>query len=390
MSTTIAGRTLSRSHVLWAVTECDRLGVRGFLDQHGYGRTRTWYLRANGRSYPSKAIVGVAAGLRAAEFFGGVAGAVRALLALGFEVRNAERQRESVKLDVLRRMCERRGLDVRETAWPRMEVQPTAYFASGSNQPAQIAALGACGADVGVAAPHVSAAAERELCALVGSDVCVFVDSGAFSEVSFAGGVRRVVKPIVHADWVKIFGLYSRLADRLGSQLYVVAPDCVGDQDETLRRLKHYVCELHGLAAKGARILVPIQKGALSQSNFARRVDDILGTSNWIPAMPCKKAATSAAELFKFVCDFRPAHIHLLGLGIRNRNLREYLIAFEGTACGVSLDSCWITANTGTAGKGRRLTRARRVVRKLLACVGVGVSSVSLSIYCCLAGGLSS
>ena len=68
----IAGKTLTRERVLATVAECDRLGVRGFLDRYGYGRARTWHLRANGRSYPSKAIVGVALGLKARDFFGGV------------------------------------------------------------------------------------------------------------------------------------------------------------------------------------------------------------------------------------------------------------------------------------------------------------------------------
>jgi len=387
-TTTIAGRKLTTSAVLAAVAECDRLGVVAFLDRYGYGRARTWHLRANGRSYPSKAIIGVAIGLKASEFFGGAHGAVRALLALGFEVRNAEGQRESVKLDLLRRLAERQGLDVRETPWPRTTVQPTAYFASGSNQPAQIRALGACGADVGVAVPNLSYNAEQELLALAGTDVCVFVDSGAFSEVKFGPEGRTVVKPIDDAAWDKVLCTYERLAV-LGNQLFVVAPDCVGDQEVSINRIARYADRVRALIARGVRVLVPIQKGATSQVDYALAINTFLGL-DWIPALPCKKAATSADELADFVRGFKPTHVHLLGLGIRNRNLRDYLIAFEDTDCGVSLDSCWITANTGTAGKGRRLTRALSACKQLLARVGVGASPVTVSLYCCLSGGLAS
>lgn len=386
-TTTIAGRSLTRSKILAAVAECDRLGSRAFLDRYGYRRASRWHLRANGRSYPSKAIVGVAAGLRSSEFFGGAAGAVRALTALGFAVRSADGTLESTKHDILRRMCEREGLDVREPSWPRTENQPTAYFASGSNQTAEIRALGYVGADIGVAAPHVGKPAEAELLALRGTDVQVFVDSGAFSEVKFGPAGREVVKPMRDADWQAVLGLYERLSV-LGEQLWIVAPDCVGDQQETLQRLWCYSHRVRALRGAGVRILVPVQKGELSQTAFAARIDEALGFEDWIPALPCKKAATSAREVAVFVANRLPQHVHLLGLGIRNRRLGSYLDALAGTS--VSLDSCWIAANVGRAGGGRRLTRARDAARPKLAQTGVTTVKVSeLAVYCCLAGGLA-
>jgi hypothetical protein len=380
---TIAGRQISRAKILAACAEHDRLGRLAFLDRYGYARAQRWHLRANGRSYPSKAIVGVAAGLKAdaAGFFGGTRGAVQALATLGFTVRNSETgEKADAKLDSLRRVCERAGLSVAEGEWPRTEVQPTAYFASGSNQPNQIRALGKAGADVGVAAPHVSANGEAELLALVGSDVAVFVDSGAFSEVKFGAEGRTVVRPMTDADWQLVLGLYERLAP-LGSQLFVVAPDCIGDQDESLRRLARYADRVLAL---GCNVLVPVQKGALSQVEFAAAVDAILGT-DWIPAMPCKKAATTAAELADFVAARNPRHVHLLGLGIRSRNLTAYLAGVGRTS--VSLDSCWITANVGRKRAGPlRLTRAQDMARSVLARVRATVSHVELAFYSCFAG----
>ena len=383
---TINGKQLDRDAILRACAKHDEMGSRAFLDAYGFQRSNRWHLRANGRSYPSKAIVGVAAGLKASEFFGGTRGAVQALATLGFDCRNSETgEKADLKLDILRRMCEREGLEVREPSWPATDVQPTAYFASGSNQPEQIRAMGACSVDIGVAAHQISKNAERELAALAGSDVVVFVDSGAFSEVKFGPEGRTIVQPMTAARWDAVLGLYERLGAALGRQLFVVAPDSVGDQDESLRRLETYKDRILALAAKGVNILVPVQKGSVTQAEFAELVDSILGT-DWIPAMPCAKAATTAAELADFVATRKPRHVHLLGLGIRNRKLGDYLAAFANGGT-VSLDSCWIAANAVRGKSPRRLIRAADKARDLLSRVPVAVSSVALSIYCCLAGG---
>src|SRR5690242_8246236 len=63
--------------VLAAMDECNGLGRSAFLQRHGFGEARTYFLEYDGRRYDSKAIVGVAHGLqhgralRADEFTGG-------------------------------------------------------------------------------------------------------------------------------------------------------------------------------------------------------------------------------------------------------------------------------------------------------------------------------
>ena len=388
----LRGRTVTRADVLSAISSCDELGCVRFLRRNGFREATRFVLRHNGRSYPSKAILGVAAGLASADFFGGAAHTARSLAELGFHVRNAETgsimDRE---LDSLRRACEREGLAVEEKPWPVTDVVPTAYFASGSNRPLEIRGLARAGADIGVAAPEVSAAAEAELHALAGSEVLVFIDSGAFSEVTFTAEGPKVVKPITAEAWTELLSLYGRLADSLGDQLWLVAPDQVGSQTVSLERLERYADQVRALRATGARILVPIQKGELTQAAFAAEVDRVLGFSDWIPAMPCKKAATTAEELAAFVAERKPAHVHLLGLGIRSRSLAAYLPAFEGNATSVSLDACWITANVGlTNGPKngpRRLTAARAAAKTVLDRLRSTVGVVELAIYSCLAGG---
>jgi hypothetical protein len=78
--------------VISAVNEYDRLGGEGFLEEYGFGKAQSWYLRYQGKLYDSKAILGVAHGyefpgryLRHEEFNGGEATVVSVLRNLGFE-----------------------------------------------------------------------------------------------------------------------------------------------------------------------------------------------------------------------------------------------------------------------------------------------------------------
>lgn len=82
--------------VLAAIAEYDVLGPERFLKQFGYRPSRTYLLEHQGRTYDSKAIIGVARGMqhpalgamRASEFSGGARGAAERLRSLGFIVRS--------------------------------------------------------------------------------------------------------------------------------------------------------------------------------------------------------------------------------------------------------------------------------------------------------------
>ena len=77
-----------------------------------------------------------------------------------------------------------------------------------------------------VAAPELSAKGEAELVALAGSDLPIFVDSGAFSEVTFCPVAGRlvVVKPMTDAKWQRVLDLYKRaLGMRADTPLGVAA-----------------------------------------------------------------------------------------------------------------------------------------------------------------------
>jgi hypothetical protein len=90
---------VTRTEVLHAIKEYDRLGSQAFFSAHGFAPATTYELVWDGRRYPPKAILGTAyefaTGRRLAsgDFEGGKSGAVRVLGKLGFTVQ--ERQSAS-------------------------------------------------------------------------------------------------------------------------------------------------------------------------------------------------------------------------------------------------------------------------------------------------------
>jgi hypothetical protein len=243
----------------------------------------------------------------------------------------------------------------------------TTYFASGSNRPADIRGFDAIGHAIGVAAPELSENAIRELEKV---RVEVFVDSGAFSEVTFGPAGVTVVAPITDADWRERLATYRRLAVALGPRVHLVAPDRIGDQEETLARLARYAPELRELRTLGANILVPIQKGSSTQAAFVRRIVEVLGFDDFVHAIPSKKKATTVAELRAYLEEVRPARLHFLGLGLKNTLAGQVLAACAEfvPAAALSFDSNLIAASVGRGGRApRRLTAAKDEAVVLLA-----------------------
>ena len=86
---------LSSAHAVeQAIAEFDRLGRDAFLERHGFGRAKEYFVEHCGKFYDSKAIAGVAHGyqfpekgpLASREFSGGELTVKTKLDALGFKV----------------------------------------------------------------------------------------------------------------------------------------------------------------------------------------------------------------------------------------------------------------------------------------------------------------
>ncbi len=218
-------------------------------------------------------------------------------------------------------------------------------FASGVNEAREIRGFSLARILVGFSAGHVRGEAIAEL---QRSELPLFADSGAFSEVAFTAAGLVVIRPISHQGWSKRLSLYQLLAERQGSNLSVVVPDRVADQEHTLFLLARYRQQLERLARTGARLLIPVQTGALTPETFFQLALDVAGVP-MSPALPMKKAGMSHGRVLAFLQEVRPAHVHLLGMGFQRgrakRLVRLLLNSFEELT--LSLDSNRLRAVVG-------------------------------------------
>lgn len=231
-------------------------------------------------------------------------------------------------------------------------------FASGVNRVAEIRGFARLQMPFGVSAGELSDHAVTYLSTLT---LPLLVDSGAFSEIEFSGEECRVVRPITDQEWRRRLRIYKYLALSLHSNAYVVAPDRVGDQQETLRRLRRYRANMEEIFQAGATVLIPLQVGSLTHTEFLRAANDAVGF-DMVPALPMKKQATDVDDLLTFVRQNQPRHIHLLGIGDTQRRGKELVKAIRHfvPAAHVSMDSNRLRAVIGRA---RPLTVAEQQLR---------------------------
>lgn len=229
----------------------------------------------------------------------------------------------------------------------RVLPERTIAFASGANRVSEICGFARLGIPVGVSVCQLSGRTIDLLCALKRP---VLVDSGAFSEVVIKAGEVRVVTAISDEEWRRRLTLYFRLGAALARRAFLIAPDQVGSQQETLRRLKICRADLASIATTGARLLIPLQVGPMAHAEFYTAAEAAAGL-RLEPAMPMRKAATSARDLADFVERVKPRHIHLLGLGLENRRTAGIIrvIRHYSPETSISMDSNRLRSVVGRA-----------------------------------------
>lgn len=257
------------------------------------------------------------------------------------------------------------------------EIAAENYFASGLSDPGEVRGVTLAGYHVGISCSELRPRLLEEVEACVREhSVRVFVDSGAFSEVAVVDGALVTVRPLTAADWEKRLCTYERLARSCGRNAYLVAPDKVGDQLETLARLELYAPQLralrvvHGDAWFGPQLIVPVQRGALGMADFAGRACDALGLSEdeGVWGIPMKKSATSLRELTLFARSCPPdAAFHLLGMGPASPRFEGAVLSIlaECPDARITSDAVRVTALVGRGDNGaaRPLTAAQDAVR---------------------------
>jgi hypothetical protein len=222
------------------------------------------------------------------------------------------------------------------------------YFASGSNQPGEILGFSDCGIDFGIAVHELRGDALQQI---IRTDVKVFVDSGAFSEVDFNEDGPYVVKPITDKEWDKRLKVYERIAQELGDRAYLTAPDQVAFQSETLDRLSRYRDRLVAMAELGANIIVPYQKGWRSLVHV-HDICSIMLPFDYIVGIPMKKDATSVEEIVTLLEHRRIDRLHLLGIGPRSKKWSSVIepVIMASPLTDVFCDSVLLKSISGRSG----------------------------------------
>jgi len=209
--------------------------------------------------------------------------------------------------------------------WQNAQVGGWTYYASGSSRPGTLEGFADAGWNVGIALNECGAGCQQSLRAirLRHPKLRLFVDSGAFSEF----GPKGV--PITDREWAERLALATRIARAWGPRALIVAPDKVGDQQATLRRLKRFAPHLKRFRQAGSEVAVVLQRGDLEAGAFleeaARHAD--LATGELVAAFPMKKAATPLVEVEAFLRARRATgpdrvrRVHLLGLGPQARRI---------------------------------------------------------------------
>lgn len=181
-----------------------------------------------------------------------------------------------------------------------------AAFRSGMSRSKDFHGAASAGVPIGVVAGELTMGQKlTTIPRYLRSGGYVFIDSGAFSE--FKSGEAP--------DFDNVVNTYELIADchdadpQMLGRLFVVAPDKVGDQTATLKRLGVYSRRLKALIEDGVKVIVPIQRGVMPAVQMLQSVTDILGTGAFVAGIPSNKEALSLLE-----CESLRHHsFHILG-----------------------------------------------------------------------------
>ena len=245
------------------------------------------------------------------------------------------------------------------------------WYASGTNDPTQIAAWGELGIPLGTAATLRGKDGKRNVLsqsairAHIAHDRDLFCDSGAFGELT--SGV-----PMGDEAWERVFAVYDQLAV-LGPRLTVVAPDKIGDAETTIARLIRYRDRIVALHARGVRVMCVVHASYIGDtySDVLQQIKEVLG---WTPVVgiPSNAVPFSDEEMVEVLRDHPDVlAVHLLGLGM-NRTKKKNGVSYPsriaalrslGRPLVVTCDSARIKTMVG---EGRPLTMAQREERELM------------------------
>jgi len=239
------------------------------------------------------------------------------------------------------------------------------YFASGTNSVLYLDLLTEDGIPVGIAMDQCRIACLEWLLAHANDprEIRLFVDSGAYSEFKNRELVTK-------QEWKERYRQASAIALAYGPRASIVLPDKIGDQQESLKRLRDLKRSgtLSTLLkpSTGAELFLPVQKGSIKPADYFKRAAKALGVppSRLIPAIPYKAKAYTDRQVAQFAAEIKPSRLHLLGIG--PEKAKEGVIPMISQASpttNVSIDSVMTRGKAlvvgGARGEPKDLTLAR-------------------------------
>lgn len=188
-----------------------------------------------------------------------------------------------------------------------MDINSSVYV-SGSSSIADFRGVAKAMSPVGVVSMYLSPNVKREMASYNAIGGRIFVDSGEFG--AFQDG-RDLDHDKVLAEYEELAGLMVR-----PGHLVLVAPDKIGNMDETARLQRRYISKLRSLVKNGIELMIPLQKGwSVSQYvDHCSWLRSILG--DFTVAFASKEKAWTLKELMPVAQALAPARIHLLGAGM--------------------------------------------------------------------------
>lgn len=206
-------------------------------------------------------------------------------------------------------------------------------FRSGMSAKSDLRAAVDAGVPVGVVAGLLSTvAACMTLPRYLDRGGKVFVDSGAYK---FVGSNEE-------PDWKAVFSTYEGLIDLSDApeNLTLVAPDKVGDQEETLRLLARHRDRIRRWIDSGARVIVALQRGDLAPAAMLEAAKEALGTDRFVAGLPCVRSPVTPEEC----ASLRHHSFHILGRVETDPDQRSRLAALlaANPEADLSADATWM------------------------------------------------
>lgn len=187
----------------------------------------------------------------------------------------------------------------------------------------------------------------RTLPRYLDSGGAVFIDSGAFA--AFQKGEL--------VSWTRVFNTYEsvlNMTDR-PSGLSIVGPDVIGDQAATLSLWNEHAERVRAWISAGARVIIPLQRGALSAGVMLAHAKRIFQTDRFCAGIPSNLEAMSAED-----CATLHHHdFHVLGRVIMTAELELKLRALQANNPGATYtaDANWLRSRI------RQITNAAQRLR---------------------------